>query len=71
MRPLPFYLFLRLRFANSLVLIVTKADVEAHFKNHGTGEIINVGNGFGILEYKEARDAHSIVTGLCSCILSA
>ena len=46
-------------------LIATKADVEAHFQTHGTGEIteIKLMNGFGFIEYKDAMDARDIVPG--------
>ncbi|KAK9415275.1 putative pre-mrna splicing factor protein [Seiridium unicorne] len=42
---------------------VTKADVEAHFATHGTGEIteIKLMNGFGFIEYKDAMDARDVV----------
>ncbi|KAF2084824.1 hypothetical protein K490DRAFT_1943, partial [Saccharata proteae CBS 121410] len=41
----------------------TKADVEAHFQTHGTGEIteIKLMNGFGFIEYKDAMDARDVV----------
>ncbi|KAG9239438.1 hypothetical protein BJ875DRAFT_448093 [Amylocarpus encephaloides] len=41
----------------------TKADVEAHFNKHGTGEIteIKLMNGFGFIEYKDALDARDVV----------
>ncbi|ROV96616.1 hypothetical protein VPNG_09001 [Cytospora leucostoma] len=41
----------------------TKADVEAHFASHGTGEIteIKLMNGFGFIEYKDAMDARDVV----------
>ncbi|GFP53718.1 pre-mRNA-splicing factor srp2 [Trichoderma asperellum] len=41
----------------------TKADVEAHFATHGTGEITEVKlmNGFGFIEYKDAMDARDVV----------
>lgn len=43
----------------------TKADVEAHFKTHGTGEIteIKLMNGFGFIEYNDAMDARDVVPG--------
>jgi hypothetical protein len=43
----------------------TKADVEAHFATHGTGEIteIKLMNGFGFIEYKDAMDARDVVPG--------
>ena len=46
--------------------IATKADVEAHFNTHGTGEIteIKLMNGFGFIEYKDAMDARDVVPGL-------
>ncbi|ODA82247.1 hypothetical protein RJ55_00754 [Drechmeria coniospora] len=42
---------------------VTKADVEAHFATHGTGEITEVKlmNGFGFIEYKDPMDARDVV----------
>jgi len=45
--------------------IATKADVEAHFNTHGTGEIteIKLMNGFGFIEYKDAMDARDVVPG--------
>lgn len=41
----------------------TKADVETHFKSHGTGEIteIKLMNGFGFIEYSDAMDARDVV----------
>ncbi|KAK7703654.1 hypothetical protein SLS64_008967 [Diaporthe eres] len=41
----------------------TKADVEAHFASHGTGDIteIKLMNGFGFIEYKDAMDARDVV----------
>ncbi|KAJ9152240.1 Pre-mRNA-splicing factor srp2, partial [Coniochaeta hoffmannii] len=41
----------------------TKADIEAHFASHGTGEIteIKLMNGFGFIEYKDAMDARDVV----------
>jgi len=46
-------------------LKATKADVEAHFNTHGTGEIteIKLMNGFGFIEYKDAMDARDVVPG--------
>jgi hypothetical protein len=43
----------------------TKQDVEAHFAQHGTGEIteIKLMNGFGFIEYKDAMDARDVVPG--------
>ncbi|KAF4461940.1 hypothetical protein FALBO_11257 [Fusarium albosuccineum] len=43
----------------------TKADVEAHFATHGTGEITEVKlmNGFGFIEYKDPMDAQDVVPG--------
>lgn len=43
----------------------TKADVEAHFATHGTGEITEVKlmNGFGFIEYKDPMDARDVVPG--------
>lgn len=53
------------RFSNHLSYIATKADVEAHFNTHGTGEIteIKLMNGFGFIEYKDAMDARDVVPG--------
>lgn len=52
----------------------TKAEVEAHFQTHGTGEIteIKLMNGFGFIEYKDAMDARDVVPGKSNpdCILS-
>jgi RNA recognition motif-containing protein len=50
----------------------TKADVEAHFNTHGTGEIteIKLMNGFGFIEYKDAMDARDVVPGMASFIAS-
>lgn len=44
---------------------VTKAEIEAHFGTHGTGEIteIKLMNGFGFIEYKDAMDARDVVPG--------
>ncbi|KZZ96725.1 pre-mRNA splicing factor [Moelleriella libera RCEF 2490] len=41
----------------------TKADIEAHFATHGTGEITEVKlmNGFGFVEYKDPMDARDVV----------
>ena len=52
--------------ANSI--IATKADVEAHFNTHGTGEIteIKLMNGFGFIEYKDAMDARDVVPGMAA-----
>lgn len=49
----------------------TKADVEAHFQTHGTGEIteIKLMNGFGFIEYKDAMDARDVVPGEASFTL--
>ena len=46
----------------------TKADVEAHFQTHGTGEIteIKLMSGFGFIEYKDAMDARDVVPGRTS-----
>lgn len=45
--------------------LATKADVEAHFASHGTGDIteIKLMNGFGFIEYKDAMDARDVVPG--------
>lgn len=50
---------------HSCLSIATKADVEAHFNTHGTGEIteIKLMNGFGFIEYKDAMDARDVVPG--------
>ncbi|PMB72078.1 Pre-mRNA-splicing factor srp2 [Beauveria bassiana] len=41
----------------------TKADIEAHFATHGTGEITEVKlmHGFGFIEYKDPMDARDVV----------
>jgi hypothetical protein len=65
--------FLQMRIANRRTLtddlIATKADVEAHFNTHGTGEIteIKLMNGFGFIEYKDAMDARDVVPGMVAC----
>lgn len=48
-----------------IAAIATKAEVEAHFQTHGTGEIteIKLMNGFGFIEYKDAMDARDVVPG--------
>lgn len=48
-----------------MLALATKADVEAHFATHGTGEIteIKLMNGFGFIEYKDAMDARDVVPG--------
>ncbi|KAF1734089.1 Pre-mRNA-splicing factor srp2 [Beauveria bassiana] len=40
----------------------TKADIEAHFATHGTGEITEVKlmHGFGFIEYKDPMDARDV-----------
>src|SRR3954447_23851012 len=50
---------------NANSIIATKADVEAHFATHGTGEIteIKLMNGFGFIECKDAMDARDVVPG--------
>jgi hypothetical protein len=50
----------------------TKADVEAHFQTHGTGEIteIKLMNGFGFIEYKDAMDARDVVPGKSEAAMS-
>ncbi|MCJ1253254.1 hypothetical protein MMC24_001065 [Lignoscripta atroalba] len=42
---------------------VTKEDIQAHFKTHGTGNITEVKlmNGFGFIEYDDAMDARDVV----------
>lgn len=51
--------------ANANARSATKADVEAHFATHGTGEITEVKlmNGFGFIEYKDPMDARDVVPG--------
>lgn len=46
-------------------IIATKADIEAHFATHGTGDITEVKlmNGFGFIEYKDPMDARDVVPG--------
>ena len=46
--------------------IVTKEDVQAHFKE-GTGNITEVKlmNGFGFIEYDDPLDARDVVPGEC------
>lgn len=41
----------------------SKADVEAHFQKHGTGEIseIKLMSGFGFIEYTDPMDARDVV----------
>ncbi|KAJ3952220.1 hypothetical protein N0V92_011346 [Colletotrichum tropicale] len=50
-------------YLGNLPRTATKADVEAHFATHGTGEIteIKLMNGFGFIEYKDAMDARDVV----------
>ncbi len=57
--------YLSCRLAANPSRLVTKADVEAHFATHGTGEIteIKLMNGFGFIEYKDALDARDVVPG--------
>ncbi|KAE9581204.1 hypothetical protein CGMCC3_g2866 [Colletotrichum fructicola] len=52
-------------YLGNLPRTATKADVEAHFATHGTGEIteIKLMNGFGFIEYKDAMDARDVVPG--------
>lgn len=47
------------------LLSVTKADIEEHFANHGTGTIkeVKLMNGFGFIEYEDAMDAKDVVPG--------
>lgn len=56
----------RVLVATWLTFVATKADVEAHFATHGTGEIteIKLMNGFGFIEYKDAMDARDVVPGM-------
>ncbi|EQB44979.1 hypothetical protein CGLO_16208 [Colletotrichum gloeosporioides Cg-14] len=53
-------------YLGNLPRTATKADVEAHFATHGTGEIteIKLMNGFGFIEYKDAMDARDVVPEL-------
>lgn len=46
-------------------MTATKADIEAHFSTHGTGDIaeIKLMNGFGFIEYKDPMDARDVVPG--------
>ncbi|KAI0011491.1 hypothetical protein F4779DRAFT_572972 [Xylariaceae sp. FL0662B] len=50
-------------YLGNLPKTATKADVEAHFATHGTGEITEVKlmNGFGFIEYKDPMDARDVV----------
>jgi len=50
-------------YLGNLPRTATKADVEAHFATHGTGEIteIKLMSGFGFIEYKDAMDARDVV----------
>ncbi|KAF1837367.1 hypothetical protein BDW02DRAFT_577279 [Decorospora gaudefroyi] len=50
-------------YLGNLPRTATKADVEALFQTHGTGEIteIKLMNGFGFIEYKDAMDARDVV----------
>lgn len=50
-------------YATDSLPTATKADVEAHFATHGTGEITEVKlmNGFGFIEYKDPMDARDVV----------
>ncbi|KAL6404714.1 uncharacterized protein AUP68_11542 [Ilyonectria robusta] len=52
-------------YATDSLPTATKADVEAHFATHGTGEITEVKlmNGFGFIEYKDPMDARDVVPG--------
>lgn len=45
--------------------LATKADVENHFNEHGTGKIteIKLMQGFGFIEYEDAMDARDVVPG--------
>lgn len=53
-------------YATDTTTTATKADVEAHFATHGTGEITEVKlmNGFGFIEYKDPMDARDVVPGM-------
>lgn len=53
-------------YATDTPTTATKADVEAHFATHGTGEITEVKlmNGFGFIEYKDPMDARDVVPGM-------
>uniref|UniRef100_A0A8H7TJT5 RRM domain-containing protein n=1 Tax=Bionectria ochroleuca TaxID=29856 RepID=A0A8H7TJT5_BIOOC len=50
-------------YLGNLPRTATKADIEAHFATHGTGEITEVKlmNGFGFIEYKDPMDARDVV----------
>ncbi|VUC27481.1 unnamed protein product [Clonostachys rosea] len=52
-------------YLGNLPRTATKADIEAHFATHGTGEITEVKlmNGFGFIEYKDPMDARDVVPG--------
>ncbi|RKF62922.1 Pre-mRNA-splicing factor srp2 [Erysiphe neolycopersici] len=58
-----FYLKINDDMVDFQIVTATKADVEAHFNSHGTGEIteIKLMNGFGFIEYKDALDARDVV----------
>jgi RNA recognition motif-containing protein len=47
----------------------TKADVEAYFQTHGTGEITEVKlmSGFGFIEYRDPMDARDVVPAFRTC----
>ncbi|KAK4175567.1 hypothetical protein QBC36DRAFT_22083 [Triangularia setosa] len=50
-------------YLGNLPRTATKADIEAHFSTHGTGDIaeIKLMNGFGFIEYKDPMDARDVV----------
>jgi len=45
--------------------LATKAEVEAHFAQHGNAKIqeIKLMNGFGFIEYEDEMDARDVVPG--------
>ncbi|ROT34917.1 hypothetical protein SODALDRAFT_394782 [Sodiomyces alkalinus F11] len=50
-------------YLGNLPRTATKADIEAHFASHGTGEIteIKLMNGYAFIEYKDPMDARDVV----------